>query len=48
MYALLLGVAFIMISCTEEEEEEEECETETVCYGSGNCIEKPSENCFKY
>ncbi len=30
---LLVGFA----SCTPEDN----CETETVCYGEGNCIEKP-------
>ena len=36
---LLLGFTLVIISCTPEEE----CETETVCYGNGNCIEKPIE-----
>ncbi|MFT5147199.1 MAG: hypothetical protein ACI8RP_001845 [Urechidicola sp.] len=42
IYALLLGFTLVIISCTPEEE----CETETVCYGNGNCIEKPKGNCF--
>ena len=37
-YVLLLSFAIISFSCTPEESE---CETETVCYGDGNCIEKP-------
>ena len=42
IYTLLLGVVLLIASCTPEEE----CETETVCYGNGNCIEKPTGNCF--
>lgn len=37
-YVLFLSVIITLISCTPEETE---CETEIVCYGDGNCIEKP-------
>jgi len=36
-YILFVGTILMTISCTEKNE----CETETVCYGDGNCIEKP-------
>ena len=42
IYALLLGFILITVSCAPEDE----CKTETVCYGNGNCIEKPVGNCF--
>lgn len=42
IYTLLLGFTLLMVSCTPEEE----CKTETVCYGNGNCIEKPTGDCF--
>lgn len=42
IYPLLLGFILITVSCTPEDE----CKTETVCYGNGNCIEKPVGNCF--
>jgi len=37
-YVLLLCFVITTISCTPEEPT---CQTETVCYGEGNCIEKP-------
>jgi hypothetical protein len=37
-YLLIFAFIFAIKSCTPEESE---CQTETVCYGSGNCIEKP-------
>ena len=36
--AILAMIILNFISCTKEEGG---CETETVCYGAGNCIEKP-------
>ncbi|WP_170062930.1 hypothetical protein [Polaribacter butkevichii] len=43
IYALFLGFTLVIISCTPEEEE---CETKTVCYPGGGCIETPVGNCF--
>lgn len=38
-------ILFLNLLCCEEQNVE--CETETVCYGAGNCIEKPiSGSCF--
>ena len=41
-YLLLTFVLCTVFACTEEEE----CETETVCFGAGNCVERPTGNCF--
>jgi hypothetical protein len=42
---VLLLVATFSLSC--ENDSEEGCETETVCFGQGNCIERPIEGtCF--
>ncbi len=35
---LLILTSLIIMSCTKNEEG---CETETVCFGEGNCIERP-------
>ncbi|WNH09584.1 hypothetical protein [Thalassobellus suaedae] len=35
---ILAIIALSFISCTKQEGG---CETETVCFGDGNCIEKP-------
>lgn len=41
---LLASIALSLTSCTDEDGG---CETETVCFGEGNCIEKPIEGtCF--
>ncbi len=37
-YIILSVIILNVISCTPEDGE---CETETVCYGNGNCVEKP-------
>jgi hypothetical protein len=35
---LAVTISFFFSSCTKEEGG---CETETVCFGAGNCIERP-------
>ena len=43
-YLVLSIIIFTAISCTADETG---CETETVCFGEGNCVEKPIEGtCF--
>ncbi|TDY63939.1 hypothetical protein DFQ06_0836 [Algibacter lectus] len=43
----IILVATISLSFTSCTEEEGGCETETVCFGAGNCIEKPiAGSCF--
>lgn len=37
-YIIVSVITLNAISCATEEEG---CETETICYGEGNCIEKP-------
>lgn len=37
-YVVLCVAVLNLVSCTDENDG---CETETVCYGSGNCVEKP-------
>lgn len=36
---ILLCVVVLSLSC--ENDSEEGCETETVCFGQGNCVERP-------
>lgn len=37
-FVVLLSFVLSVVSCTNEDQG---CETETVCFGDGNCIEKP-------
>ena len=44
-YIALFALLFVnVISCTDDNNG---CETETVCFGSGNCVERPKPGtCF--
>ena len=45
-FTFLLILTLYITSCTETEDKE--CETETVCFGDGSCIERPIniDDCF--
>ena len=44
--ALILGISLILSTIISCEPEENECETKTVCYEGGRCIETTVGKCF--
>ena len=45
-FTSFLILVIFTLSCTETEDNE--CETETICFGDGSCIEQPTGDCFDF